>query len=47
MLRLLHVLPNGKHVPLTGPMHDQMVRADGLPDLPGARQDGGRPASVP
>ena len=33
-------------MPLTGLMHDRMVRADGLPGLPGALQDGGRPASV-
>ena len=47
MLLRFHILPGGEHVPLTGPTHDQMVHAEGLPDLPGARQDGGRPASVP
>ena len=31
--------PGGEHAPLTGPMHDQKVRAVGLPDLPGARQE--------
>ena len=37
--------PTGEHVPLTGPSHDQMVCTDGLPGLPGAHQDSGRPTS--
>ena len=46
MLRRFHMLPSGKHVPLTGPMHDRMVRANGLPGLPGAHQEDGTPADV-
>ena len=37
---------NRHALPLTGSSHDQRVCAEGLPDLPGAHQDGGRPTDV-
>ena len=37
---------NRHALPLTGSSHDQRVCVEGLPDLPGAHQIGGRPTDV-
>ena len=45
-LVLRHAAATRGHVPLMGLSHDQMVCFEGLPDLPGARQEVGRPAGT-
>ena len=46
MLALPHAAATRGHVPLMGLSHDQAVCCEGLPDLPAALQEYGRPAAI-